>query len=514
MGGGVKRGPIELYVGIFAMAAVAILIFFTIKVGSSSLSSQYSVPMTVSFVQATGVEVRTPVRLAGVKVGEVSDVRIEDRRAKLTLMISPGVFVPSDTRAEIRTQGLIGETYIQLKAGSSNIPLASGGNFTNVGEPTDLDALVNNLSGVGDNLKAITDSLRNVIARDQTESDLREIVSNVRALTEGLKEVVDRSGGKIDSVLGNLDQMTGGARDMIAQNREDLHELIANFRNVSAQLDQILAQNRGKVDDTLASVRDATQKLDTTLASASSVMDKIDKGQGTIGKLINDDAMGNKVNDSLDSLGDLLGTPRRLQTTFGYRAEYYTNAAETKNTFGLTIQPRRDRFYLLEITSNPLVRVKDKTTVETVNVEGNPPFVTGPPPYNYTTTTTRLNATDDNLEFTAQIAQRIENLVIRGGIIETTGGIGADYHLFDDHLLLSVDAYDFSPDEKARVNPNLRFTAKIEPYPHLLLMGGVDDTFNDPTQYKTGRNAFFGGGFTFTDEDLKTLLLKAPMPNF
>src|SRR5262249_14621797 len=116
VGCGVKRGPIELYVGLFAMAAVAILVFFTIKVGSSSLGKQYSVPMTVSFVRAAGVGVRTRVRFAGDKAGEGGAIRIENRRAKLTLMIAPGVFVPDDTRAEIRTQGLIGETYIQLQA--------------------------------------------------------------------------------------------------------------------------------------------------------------------------------------------------------------------------------------------------------------------------------------------------------------------------------------------------------------------------------------------------------------
>ncbi len=507
-----KRGPIELYVGLFAMAGLAILIFFTLKVGSSSLGRQYTQPLIVSFVQATGVEVRTPVRLAGVKVGEVSDITIEDRRAKLTLMVRPDVFVPADTRAEIRTQGLIGETYIQLKPGASNTPLAAGGEFTNVGEPTDLDALVNNLAGVGDNLKAITDSLRNVIARDQTESDLKEIVANVRALTAGLKEIVDHSGGKIDSVLANIDQMTGGARDMIGENREDIHALIVSFRHVSEQLDQLIAANRGNVDASLASVKEATDKLNDTLGSTSSIMAKIDRGEGTVGKLISDEALGNKMGDSLDSLGDLLGSPRRLQVEFGYRGEYLTDAEEAKHYTSIKVQPRRDRYYLLELVSNPLIRVSDSTTIEETTVDGNPPFVTGPPPYHYTTTTKKVNARDDNVQFNAEIAQRIDDLVVRGGIIESTGGLGLDYMLFDDRLKLGMDFFDFAPDDRDTFN--LKLAARFEFYPNLYVLGGMDDVLNDRTPYKTGRSPFFGVGFTFTDEDLKTLILKAPTPSF
>ncbi|MFN7953091.1 MAG: MlaD family protein [bacterium] len=507
-----RRGPIELYVGLFAMAGLAILIFFTVKVGSASLGKEYTVPITASFAQASGVEPRTPVKLAGVKVGEVSDIRIENNRAKLTLALKPDVAIPSDSRAEVKTLGLIGETYIQLVPGTSTQTLAKGGAIANTAEPTDIEALLGSLTGVGDNLKAITDSLRNVIAREQTETDLKEIVSNVRALTAGLKEVVDHSGGKIDSVLANLDQMTGGARDVITENREDLHQLIASFRHVSEQLDQILAANRGNVDSSLASVREATQKLDQTLASTSSIMDKIDKGQGTIGKLVNDDAIGNKVGDSLDSLGDLLGTPRRLQTSFGYRGEWLASSEEAKNYLSVKIQPRRDRFYLLEFVSNPLVRVRDVTTVEETTVEGNPPFTTGPPPYHYTTTTRKLSAKDDNLQFSAQIAQRVDDLVLRGGIIESSGGVGADYLLFDDRLSLDVDAFDFAPDD--RDNFNLKLGARFQFYPNLYVLGGVDDVLNDRTKFETGRSAFLGAGFTFTDEDLKTLLLKAPIPGF
>ena len=510
-----KRDGLELWVGAFAVVGILILAYFTTKIGSASLGDAYGQRVVAAFTQAPGVEPRTPVKLAGVKIGEVQSIDINgDNKAEVILRIRPEIRLPADSRIEVKTQGLIGETFVDIRAGSSSETIGDGGQFSNVGEPADIDALLASLAGVGDDVKAITASLRTVIAREETEADLIQTIENIEGITFGLKQLVDASADRIDVILQNVEGLSGDSRDLVSENRQSLGEIIENFRAISARLDGLMAANEGNLGETMTSVRDATVKLDRTLASAESIVAKIDDGQGTLGRLVNDDTLTRKMEEALDGVGDLLSAPRRLRTTFGYRAEYFTNADEVKSQFQIRLQPRRDRYYLLGVTVNPLVRVDDVTTIEETTIEGNPPFTTDDPPFQTTTTVRRTRADDDDILFTAHIAQRISSLVLRGGVTESTGGVGADLLLLDDDLSLSADAFDFDPDEAQRDTFNLKLGLSYEPYSNLLLTTGVDDVLNEPTDFDTGRNFFIGAGFTFADDDLRNLLLQAPIPGF
>ena len=92
----------------------------------------------------------------------------------------------------------------------------------------------------------------------------------------------------------------------------------------------------------------------------------------------------------------------------------------------------------------------------------------------------------------------------KGGIIESTGGIGLDYYLFDDRPKLSLEAFDFDPDRK----PHLKGGADLTFFKYLYLTAGFDDFISDE-----GRSSFFVGvGLRFEDDDIKYLLTSAPIP--
>ena len=120
------------------------------------------------------------------------------------------------------------------------------------------------------------------------------------------------------------------------------------------------------------------------------------------------------------------------------------------------------------------------------------------------TTETKKEIEKDKLKFSAQIAKRYYNLGLRGGLFESSGGVAADYYLFDDRLVLSMEAFDFDPDE----NPHLKFKANYTPFQYLYLTGGFDDFISDEGK----ESVFFGMGLQFSDQDLKTLLSGAPIP--
>src|SRR5262249_41352256 len=106
--------------------------------------------------------------------------------------------------------------------------------------------------------------------------------------------------------------------------------------------------------------------------------------------------------------------------------------------------------------------------------------------------------TTDTLNFSLMFMKRFYWLSLRFGIIEGTGGIGADFHFLQDRLEFIFDLNRFS--EEAR-RPRLKGLALIEVIPHIYVHGGVDDPFNSGTV-----DYFMGMGIRFNDEDLKTLL--------
>jgi phospholipid/cholesterol/gamma-HCH transport system substrate-binding protein len=106
----------------------------------------------------------------------------------------------------------------------------------------------------------------------------------------------------------------------------------------------------------------------------------------------------------------------------------------------------------------------------------------------------------DTLRFSLQLARRVGPVTLRFGIKESTGGVGADLHLFRDTLELRTDLFDFS----TSALPRLRIALAYEVVRRAWIIGGVDDILNGPrTDY------YLGAMLRFNDEDMRSLLLFA-----
>ena len=173
-----------------------------------------------------------------------------------------------------------------------------------------------------------------------------------------------------------------------------------------------------------------------------------------------------------------------FRTYLDYRGEYLFESNRVKSYFTLRIQPREDKYYLLQIVDSP--RGRETVTNTILTVDG------------MTTTEKKIESNSNDLLFSAQIAKRYYDLGIRAGLFESTGGAGIDYYLFKDQLKLSFEAFDFDIEKR----PHLAFKVDYQPFKFLYLTTGVDDFISD-----IGRESYFvGGGFNFSDEDIKTLL--------
>src|SRR5690606_21235220 len=118
----------------------------------------------------------------------------------------------------------------------------------------------------------------------------------------------------------------------------------------------------------------------------------------------------------------------QLETSIDYHSEYLADARMTKSFLNIKIQPGLDRFYEIGIVDDP------RGVVDTKRIERN-----GNINDDYTETITYEN----KIKFTALFAKNFYDFTVKGGLIESAGGIGVDYYMHRRDLRLSVEAFDF-----------------------------------------------------------------------
>ena len=125
-----NKRAIEIWVGIFIVAGVAALFMLAMKVSNiAAFTDDGGYSVTARFNNIGGLKVRSPVSMAGVRVGRVADIGfdVHTYEAVVTMRINQQYDnLPKDTSASILTSGVLGENYIGLEAGARDVFLKDG----------------------------------------------------------------------------------------------------------------------------------------------------------------------------------------------------------------------------------------------------------------------------------------------------------------------------------------------------------------------------------------------------
>ncbi len=488
-----KSFKTETYVGLFVLAGFLIFIWGTMQI--TNLGEDNGYELYAVFDNAAGLDINAPVRMVGVNVGRVKGIDITERKARVILFIENERRIDRDAVVSIRSQGILGDKYVGISPGTSGEYYKSGESITHTRSGTDIDSLMDSLQTAGTDLSAILSSLRKVIGTEEGEQSMSEILRNTRNLT------------------ANLDQLTSKLDVMTAENRDDIRAAIANIRQVTENLredlpgltgklsgaaDQVtgvLSENRENVKETVARIRRDAELLEETLDSVKTIAKRIEEGEGTIGKLINEDETYTSLNETLGGINKTLKKGEQLKVLVDIHGNYLSEVEGTKGYVGLDIKPTPDKFYRLEIVDDPegARHWKDTTTVTTTT-----------PPGTTIITDTEEVEYSDKLKFSLELGRRFYDTVFRLGYIESAFGFGIDRFWSDDDLRLSLDVWDMDRE----VNPQVRLASSFRFMEYFHLDFGAEDLVND----ERDPSLFIGFGLAFVDDDLKYLLAKSPVP--
>lgn len=123
--------PWEVALGAAVMLAGAAFVAFALSSTGTSLGQPEGYPLHATFRSAEGVRPGTEVRLAGVRIGTVSDLTLDPAsfRARLTVSIDPALQLPVDSTIQVASEGLLGGTFIEILPGGEMDNLAPGDSF-------------------------------------------------------------------------------------------------------------------------------------------------------------------------------------------------------------------------------------------------------------------------------------------------------------------------------------------------------------------------------------------------
>jgi phospholipid/cholesterol/gamma-HCH transport system substrate-binding protein len=478
---------LETKVGLFftgAVALMAVLIFRTEKLeigGKRNQSERFTY-----FDQVAGLNLQSAVRIAGVKVGDVRTISLENGKARVALGLSNDVPVYGDAYVSLGSIGILGEKFIDLNPGhGAKGPFPEGAPLPSKAGVS-LDNLMETLSEIGTNVKGVTQALNASIGGEQGRQKLDEIVDNIRVLTAEFRSMAQENHGAINNTMANVEAVTADLRDK-------LPKLAQQFESVGKNLNAILEENRPELKGVVGDVRKLAQSFQGTADNLKVLTERINKGEGTIGKLLNDETTIKKINEAVDNVNSMLGGFNKMDFRLDMNAAQWDKRKDSRVGLGLDIAPSPDYWYSLGFASTPDGKISEstRTTTQIDPVTGLPILV----PEKVKTVTT-----DQAFTVSAQFAKRLGPLVFSAGIVESKGGGGVELRALEDRLRLGVLAYDFTKrDDKP--NPRYRFTSSYQFWKGAYIQAGVQDIGN-----KDLRTVFFGGGLRWKDDDLKKMI--------
>jgi phospholipid/cholesterol/gamma-HCH transport system substrate-binding protein len=469
----------EAKVGLFVLVALIILGYMSFRVGEYGFGLKEGYLVTAVFKNAIGLDKDASVMIAGVEVGRVESIGLKDGKALVTMRVIPDVKLEKDVTISIKTHGILGEKFVEIMPGTKGVAyIESGEQITQVEKQADIDKLLRELGTIASDVMEVTASLKTVVGGEEGDANLRAIIKNTRDLSESLKNAVQRNDERFNIMVDSLQNAAA-----------EMHKTFAALSDITERV------NRGEgTIGQLVKEESVFDNLNETVASLQDITTKINKGEGTIGKLINDEETVDNLNASLTRLDNsMAGIDRYISKAeqfrifLSYRGEYLFDRSDAKSYLELKIQPKEDKFYIVGIVTDPRGK---RTTKE----------------YTYSDGTSREETEWDRnkLLFNAEIAKRYKDVVLRGGLLESTGGVGIDYFAYNDNLKLTFEAFDFNKDR----DPHLKVFGEYRLLKHLYLSAGWDDFLSNEG------NAFPFVGFSirFEDEDLKYLLTSVPIP--
>jgi len=200
-----KKAGLEIKVGIFVLLALGILSYLVFRSGDFYMKPGYTVRFVFSFVQ--GIDSGTPVKLAGVTVGEVKEIHVVrnpkgETQVEVGAWIAQGVYIEDDAKAAIKTLGMLGDKYIEILPGTPNNKTIGNGSTLIGKSPFAIEDFAEGTRQLVAQLQTVSQNVNDVVGDPEFKTALKGTFVNA-----------DKTFGDADAVAKNFTQASEDLKD-------------------------------------------------------------------------------------------------------------------------------------------------------------------------------------------------------------------------------------------------------------------------------------------------------------
>ena len=279
-----------MLVGILVLIGIILLFYMSFRIGKFGAFGQQGYEVMVSLDNANGLDPRSPVHIAGVEVGKIKTIKLDGYKALVTLLIKKGIKIPVDSKAAVKTQGTLGDKYIEIIPGTGQTYLAAGDRINDVVIAADLDEVFTRVSVAAKNF-------------GETVNDFKGIIGETEKVN-------------IKKSLENIQTVSGDFKELVATNKDNIGRIVNNLETISNDIEN----GKGTIGKL---VKDETLYNDAkdVVASLKTVSKDIEQGKGTLGKLAKDEALYTDVRKAVDNITEITDGIKKGEGTFGKLAK-------------------------------------------------------------------------------------------------------------------------------------------------------------------------------------------------
>ncbi len=269
----------EFKVGLMVVAAGIILMVAILFVNNYHFASEGRV-IHVRFNFLGDLKSNAPVEYAGgIKVGAVEDIRFEDNKAVVDLLITEKKLrLRKDSKVCIYSAGLLGSRYVQIGA-----DLGTGEEVNNGDTLDGVDA--NNLDLTFSELGDVLETFEKMLADPKSKENFLHSLENMNKTTDSLLALVVSSREKVERILDDLSKSSGKSG-----------KIVDSFQNIAKSLDSLTASLDKK------DVNEAVKNLESTLKIMNQMAKNLQDGKGTLGVLLQDQKTADDIKSLVEEL--------------------------------------------------------------------------------------------------------------------------------------------------------------------------------------------------------------------
>ncbi len=491
-------------IGLFVLITGSGSIFYIMQT-AETINAPDTYKVKAYIEDASGLMKGTRVWVSGVTVGRIRKVSLERGKALLIMEISSEVPVYRNAVLKKRSQSMLGNAVVALDPGTPQaVPIKEGEEIPQVISSTEMDRAFSAAEKVATEIDKFMQDLNAFMSEGGGYNSVESILSSAQDTVDTTNRMVEENLKLLSESLKNISEITARLNTSSKQDVRELSAILSSTARITERIDRILEEQDDDIAASADALKESIDRLNNSLASIEEITGKIEKGEGNIGRLIQDEEIFNRVDRVTKNVDEFIDTATGMEVQLGFKSEYLALQGATKNHAEVRLVPdSKPKYYSLGVTGAPEgleKKTKTKTKVDT----GSDGSIDS-------RETTYEKERSGGLKLNAQIARTYGPITIRGGIIESSAGVGFGYKPARQ-LQLSTELFEFNQADA----PYLRGYGTLypvydpesnNPLNWLYLTGGVDNALKGDE-----RDYFFGLGLRLTDNDLRAIMPFVPTP--